>query len=330
VFYRGSIEALPGEIETLPSGSLRVRVYDRIDPVTRKRRHLTEIIPPGPGAAKEAEKARACRRRSMSSATRAPARPSTPCSTGTWRCSVSRTRRSTATRVCAQPHPTADRRRAAGPDQRRPARAAVRCACRVGPVRRRDSSSRHHDECRSVRRAHVGEGHQDSPAATDRRADGLAPGRLPAALRSVPDWTTCRCGVHLLAVARRSGLDQARHNRPALRADVHADRLGHAHPPAPALLRHGADRGWRRRADLRRSTRSRRWWDDDQLTAVDPPAPASAARRWRGRAVSGRPVPRPARRATRSASGGSRRLQHARAPRPRGRTRWRRRPWPSS
>jgi LacI family xylobiose transport system transcriptional regulator len=46
VFYRGSIEALPGEIETLPSGSLRVRVYDRIDPVTRKRRHLTEIIPP--------------------------------------------------------------------------------------------------------------------------------------------------------------------------------------------------------------------------------------------------------------------------------------------
>jgi len=33
-------------------------VYDRIDPVTRKRRHLTEIIPPGPGAAKEAEKAR--------------------------------------------------------------------------------------------------------------------------------------------------------------------------------------------------------------------------------------------------------------------------------
>ena len=95
-----------GEIETLPSGSLRVRVYDRIDPVTRKRRHLTEIIPPGPGAAKEAEKARACRRRSMSSATRAPARPSTPCSTGTWRCSVSRTRRSTATRVCAQPHPT--------------------------------------------------------------------------------------------------------------------------------------------------------------------------------------------------------------------------------
>ena len=224
----------------------------------------------------------------------------------------------------------ADRRRAAGPDQRRPARAAVRCACRVGPVRRRDSSSRHHDECRSVRRAHVGEGHQDSPAATDRRADGLAPGRLPAALRSVPDWTTCRCGVHLLAVARLSGLDQARHNRPALRADVHADRLGHAHPPAPALLRHGADRGWRRRADLRRSTRSRRWWDDDQLTAVDPPAPASAARRWRGRAVSGRPVPRPARRATRSASGGSRRLQHARAPRPRGRTRWRRRPWPSS
>jgi len=51
-------EALPGEIEALPSGSLRVRVYAGIDPVTRKRHHLTEIIPPGPRAAKEAEKAR--------------------------------------------------------------------------------------------------------------------------------------------------------------------------------------------------------------------------------------------------------------------------------
>jgi len=47
-----------GEIETLPSGSLRVRVYAGIDPVSRKRHHLTAIIPAGPRAEKEAEKAR--------------------------------------------------------------------------------------------------------------------------------------------------------------------------------------------------------------------------------------------------------------------------------
>ncbi len=59
--YRGSkasAKRLRGEIETLASGSLRVRVYSGIDPVTRKRHHLTEIIPAGPRAAKEAEKAR--------------------------------------------------------------------------------------------------------------------------------------------------------------------------------------------------------------------------------------------------------------------------------
>ncbi|OZM82998.1 tyrosine-type recombinase/integrase [Pseudonocardia sp. MH-G8] len=47
-----------GEIETLPSGSLRVRVYAGIDPLTGKRHHLTEIVPPGARAAKAAEKAR--------------------------------------------------------------------------------------------------------------------------------------------------------------------------------------------------------------------------------------------------------------------------------
>jgi integrase len=54
--YRGSM-ATPkapakrrrGEIETLPSGSLRVRVYGGIDPVTGKRHYLTEIISPGLG-----------------------------------------------------------------------------------------------------------------------------------------------------------------------------------------------------------------------------------------------------------------------------------------
>ena len=47
-----------GEIETLPSGSLRVRVYAGIDPVSKKRHYLVETIPAGPRAAKEAEKAR--------------------------------------------------------------------------------------------------------------------------------------------------------------------------------------------------------------------------------------------------------------------------------
>jgi integrase len=47
-----------GEIETLPSGSLRVKVYAGIDPVTRKRHYLSETIAPGPGAQREAEKAR--------------------------------------------------------------------------------------------------------------------------------------------------------------------------------------------------------------------------------------------------------------------------------
>ena len=47
-----------GEIETLPSGSLRVRVYAGIDPVTNKRHYLTEVVPPGPKAAQEAEKLR--------------------------------------------------------------------------------------------------------------------------------------------------------------------------------------------------------------------------------------------------------------------------------
>jgi hypothetical protein len=37
-----------GEIEQLPSGSLRVTVYAGIDPVAKKKHHLTEVIPPGP------------------------------------------------------------------------------------------------------------------------------------------------------------------------------------------------------------------------------------------------------------------------------------------
>lgn len=47
-----------GEIEKLPSGSYRVKVYAGIDPVSSRRRYLTEIVPAGPRARREAEKAR--------------------------------------------------------------------------------------------------------------------------------------------------------------------------------------------------------------------------------------------------------------------------------
>ena len=47
-----------GEIERLPSGSLRVRVYDGLDPASKKRRYLVETVPAGPEAAAEAERVR--------------------------------------------------------------------------------------------------------------------------------------------------------------------------------------------------------------------------------------------------------------------------------
>jgi LacI family xylobiose transport system transcriptional regulator len=47
-----------GEIEKLPSGSLRVRVYAGIDSVSKKRRYLVETIPAGPMAVREAEAVR--------------------------------------------------------------------------------------------------------------------------------------------------------------------------------------------------------------------------------------------------------------------------------
>jgi integrase len=47
-----------GTIDVLPSGAIRVRVYAGIDPVSGQRHYLTEVIPAGPGAAKDAEKAR--------------------------------------------------------------------------------------------------------------------------------------------------------------------------------------------------------------------------------------------------------------------------------
>ncbi len=47
-----------GNIETLRSGALRVRVYAGRDPVTKRRHTLTEIIEPGPKAMRKAEAAK--------------------------------------------------------------------------------------------------------------------------------------------------------------------------------------------------------------------------------------------------------------------------------
>jgi integrase len=47
-----------GEIKTLPSGSLQVRVFAGTDPLTGRRNYLLETIPAGPDAEKEAEKAK--------------------------------------------------------------------------------------------------------------------------------------------------------------------------------------------------------------------------------------------------------------------------------
>jgi integrase len=47
-----------GSIRRLKSGSLQVRVYAGVDPVTKKDLYLTAVIPPGPRQEKQAEKAR--------------------------------------------------------------------------------------------------------------------------------------------------------------------------------------------------------------------------------------------------------------------------------
>ena len=46
-----------GSVEELPSGALRVSVYAGYDPLTGRRHYLKEIVPAGPKAAAEAEKA---------------------------------------------------------------------------------------------------------------------------------------------------------------------------------------------------------------------------------------------------------------------------------
>lgn len=45
-----------GQIEELPSGSLRVNVYAGIDPVSKRRHYLREVVPAGPKAMAEAQK----------------------------------------------------------------------------------------------------------------------------------------------------------------------------------------------------------------------------------------------------------------------------------
>jgi integrase len=53
---KGRRKRARGSIVTLPSGSLRARVYAGYDPVTGKRHYLDEVIPPGPKAQAEAER----------------------------------------------------------------------------------------------------------------------------------------------------------------------------------------------------------------------------------------------------------------------------------
>ena len=47
-----------GTIDELPSGALRVRVSAGIDPISKRRMYLTEVVPPGPKAGQEAERMR--------------------------------------------------------------------------------------------------------------------------------------------------------------------------------------------------------------------------------------------------------------------------------
>lgn len=49
---------LRGAIDELPSGALRVRVYAGMDPISKRRLYLSEIVPAGPRAGDQAEKAR--------------------------------------------------------------------------------------------------------------------------------------------------------------------------------------------------------------------------------------------------------------------------------
>ncbi|RTL61866.1 MAG: GntR family transcriptional regulator [Pseudonocardiaceae bacterium] len=47
-----------GSIDELPSGALRVRVYGGVDPITKRRHNLIEVVPPGPKVWDRAEEVR--------------------------------------------------------------------------------------------------------------------------------------------------------------------------------------------------------------------------------------------------------------------------------
>src|ERR671912_219172 len=47
-----------GAIDELPSGALRVRVSAGVDPISKRRLYLTELVPAGPKARQEAERVR--------------------------------------------------------------------------------------------------------------------------------------------------------------------------------------------------------------------------------------------------------------------------------
>ena len=47
-----------GSIEKLPSGALRVKAYAGYDPVTKRRHYVSETIPAGPAAERQARAAR--------------------------------------------------------------------------------------------------------------------------------------------------------------------------------------------------------------------------------------------------------------------------------
>jgi integrase len=47
-----------GRIEVLPSGAMRVSVYAGLNPISKQRHYLREVVPAGPKAAAQAEKAR--------------------------------------------------------------------------------------------------------------------------------------------------------------------------------------------------------------------------------------------------------------------------------
>jgi integrase len=47
-----------GTIDKLPSGALRVRVYSGVDPISKRRMYLTEVVPAGPKVSDQAEKVR--------------------------------------------------------------------------------------------------------------------------------------------------------------------------------------------------------------------------------------------------------------------------------